>query len=300
MIMHTDTIFYQLFLTFHSLLFELLGQPLKDAAYYQFTSAEIKEKAFRFDGIFMPEREDKPIYFVEVQFQNKPNFYWELIAEVNMYLNQYKPIQDWKAVALFAQRNFEIKSLTLYQQELIDSGRIIRVYLDELPSGSIGVGLIQLIFAQESQAPSLVQQLLARAKTEIPDPWVTRGIIDLLETVLVSKFATLSRQEIQSMFLLSDIKQTRVYQEARQEGLQDGRQEGLQEGRKEGRKEGEKQGEIRLLIRQLSRRFSTIDTRCLQMINQLSLEQLEDLGEALLDFGDITELDSWLKSRLVE
>ena len=158
MIMHTDTIFYQLFLTFHSLLFELLGQPPEDAKYYQFTSEEIKEKAFRFDGIFMPEREDKPIYFVEVQFQNKPNFYWELIAEVNMYLNQYKPIQDWKAVALFAQRNFEIKSLTLYQQELIDSGRIIRVYLDELPSGSIGVGLIQLIFAKESQTTSLVQQ----------------------------------------------------------------------------------------------------------------------------------------------
>ena len=47
---------------------------------------------------------------------------------------------------------------------------------------------------------------------------VTRGIIDLLETVLVSKFAKLSRQEIQTMFLLSDIKQTRVYQEAMEEG----------------------------------------------------------------------------------
>lgn len=86
--MRTDTIFYQLFLTFHSLLFELLGQPLENADYYQFTSAEIKEKSFRFDGIFMPSREDKPIYFVEVQFQNKPDFYWELIAEINIYLNQ--------------------------------------------------------------------------------------------------------------------------------------------------------------------------------------------------------------------
>jgi predicted transposase YdaD len=45
--MRTDTIFYQLFLTFHSLLFELLGQPLENADYYQFTSAEIKEKSFR-------------------------------------------------------------------------------------------------------------------------------------------------------------------------------------------------------------------------------------------------------------
>jgi predicted transposase YdaD len=37
--MRTDTIFYQLFLTFHSLLFELLGEPIENADDYQFTSA---------------------------------------------------------------------------------------------------------------------------------------------------------------------------------------------------------------------------------------------------------------------
>ena len=127
-----------------------------------------------------------------------------------------------------------------------------------------------------------------RSHQEIPDPWVTRGIIDLLETVLVAKFAQLSREEIQSMFLLSDIKQTRVYQEAKQEGHQEGREEG-------------RQTEASLsLKRQLSKRFGKVDDRLLQIINELSLEQLEDLGEAFLDFGDITELDSWLKSRIKE
>jgi predicted transposase/invertase (TIGR01784 family) len=261
-----------------------LGKPVDDAAYYQFISAEIKEKAFRFDGIFMPDREDKPIYFVEVQFQNKPDFYWELIAEISLYLNQYKPVQDWKAVALFAQRRFDVTSLTLYQQELINSGRILPIYLDEMRSGSIGVGLIQLILAQDVQAPVLVQQLLQRAKTEIADPLVTRDIIDLLETVLVSKFAQLSRKEIQAMFLLSDIKQTRVYQEAKQEGRQEGRQE----------------GEIRLLIRQLSRRFGKISDRRIQIINSLTLEQLDDLGEALLDFGELADLDNWLGFQIGE
>ena len=274
--MRTDTIFYQLFLTFPSLLFELLGEPMGIADDYQFTSAEIKEKAFRFDGIFIPEREDMPIYFVEVQFQDKPDFYWEFIAEINLYLNQYKPVQDWKAVALFAQRRLEVECLTLYQQELINNHRIIRIYLDDLPSGSIGVGLIQLILAQDAQAPLLVQQLLARAKTEITNPLMTRGIIDLLETVLVSKFAKLSREEIQSMFLLTDIKQTRVYQEAKQEG------------------------ETQLLLRLLSKRFGAIGNRRIQAINQLSLEQLEDLAEALLDFGNVAELDHWLKSRVAE
>ena len=272
--MRTDTIFYQLFLTFHSLLFELLGQPLVEADNYQFISEEIKEKAFRFDGIFIPNCEDKLIYFVEVQCQPKPDFYWELLAEINIYLNQFKPVQDWKAVALFADRRFEVKNLTPYQQELVNSDRIIRIYLDELPTGSIGVGLIQLIVAQESQAPVLVQELLQRAKTEIADAWVTRDIIDLLETVLVSKFAQLSRQEIQAMFLLTDIKQTRVYQEARQEG---------------------RQVEASLMLKRLlSKRFGKLNDRRLEAINNLSLEQLEDLGEALLDFTDIAELDTWL------
>jgi predicted transposase YdaD len=173
-----------------------------------------------------------------------------------------------------------VKSLTTYQQELINNGRIIRIYLDELPSGSIGVGLIQLIIAQESQVPKIVQQLLQRAKTEIPDPLITRGIIDLLETVLVSKFSKLSRQEIQSMFLLSDIKQTRVYQEAKEEGRQE--------------------EAVLMLQRMLSKRFGKINDRRLENINSLSLEQLEDLGEALLDFNDITDLDNWLKSCVTE
>jgi len=92
--MRTDTIFYQLFLTFENLLFELLGQTLEQGDRYEFTSVEVKEKAFRFDGIFIPNRPDLPIYFVEVQFQDKPEFYWEFIAEINIYLNQYKPLQD--------------------------------------------------------------------------------------------------------------------------------------------------------------------------------------------------------------
>ena len=151
-------------------------------------------------------------------------------------------------------------------------------------SGSIGVGLIQLILAQDVQAPILVQQLLQRATTEIADPLVTRDIIDLLETVLVSKFAQLSREEIQAMFLLSDIKQTRVYQEAKQEGRQEGRQE----------------GEVRLVLRLLSKRVGIISDRSVEMINSLTLEQLDDLGDALLDFGTIADLDNWLKSSVGE
>jgi predicted transposase/invertase (TIGR01784 family) len=284
--MHTDTIFYQIFLTFHTLLFEILGEPTENARDYKFTSVEVKEKAFRFDGIFMADSVEKPIYFVEVQFQQKPDFYWELIAEINIYLNQFKPVQDWQAVALFAKRSLDVGELTTYQQELINSGRIKRIYLDELPPGSIGMGLIELIVSKEVQAPELVKTLLDRTKTEVENDREKQGIIELLETVLLSKFSQLSRQEIEAMFLVSDIKQTRVYQEAKQEG------------RQEGREEGKQNGEMILLIRQLSKKFGKLKDIYIENINSLNIEQLEKLGEALLDFTDINDLETWLKSEI--
>ncbi|MDB9442770.1 DUF2887 domain-containing protein [Sphaerospermopsis kisseleviana CS-549] len=42
----------------------------------------------------------------------------------------------------------------------MNSGRIKRIYLDELPSGSIGMGLIELIVSKESETPELVKTLL--------------------------------------------------------------------------------------------------------------------------------------------
>lgn len=52
--MKTEIIFYQLFQIFLSLLFELIGQSPTEAQGYEFSSREIKELAFRFDGVFLP------------------------------------------------------------------------------------------------------------------------------------------------------------------------------------------------------------------------------------------------------
>jgi predicted transposase YdaD len=123
---------------------------------------------------------------------------------------------------------------------------------------------------------------LDRTKTEVENDREKQGIIELLETVLLSKFSQLSRQEIEAMFLVSDIKQTRVYQEAKQEGIQEGRQD----------------GEMILLIRQLSKRFGKLKDIYIENINSLNIEQLEKLGEALLDFVDINDLETWLESEI--
>lgn len=52
--MKTDTLFYQLFQEFPSIFFELISQPVTQAHVYQFTSIELKQVAFRTDGLFLP------------------------------------------------------------------------------------------------------------------------------------------------------------------------------------------------------------------------------------------------------
>jgi predicted transposase/invertase (TIGR01784 family) len=278
--MRTDTIFYQLFLLFDGLLFELLGEPPENAKGYRFSSVEVKEKAFRLDGIFIPDQDDKLLYFAEFQFQLKPDFYWEFLSEITIYLNQYRPSQDWRAVALFPHPSFEPKQLTKYHQELIDSQRILRIYLNELSEGSIGVDLINLIVSSEGQVAPLVKKLIERTNREITDGDVKQNIMELLECVLISKFSKLSRQEIEAMFSLSDIKQTRVYQEAKQEG----------------RQEGEKQKAQSLVLRQLNRRLGKLNNRLMEAVKSLKTDQLDELAEALLDFTDRSDLEEWLQN----
>ncbi|MBD2437043.1 DUF4351 domain-containing protein [Nostoc sp. FACHB-110] len=58
--------------------------------------------------------------------------------------------------------------------------------------------------------------------------------------------------------------------------------------------EGNRQGEERLVLRQLNRRLGEINQSLIEQIQKLSIEQLENLGEALLDFSNIADLETWL------
>ena len=57
---------------------------------------------------------------------------------------------------------------------------------------------------------------------------------------------------------------------------------------------GNKQGEERVIIRQLNRRLGEIDSVLLERIKSLSVDKLDLLAEALLDFSNVSDLVSWL------
>ncbi|MEI2578551.1 DUF4351 domain-containing protein [Scytonema sp. PRP1] len=70
-----------------------------------------------------------------------------------------------------------------------------------------------------------------------------------------------------------------------------------QRDREQAIQEGNKQGEQRLIIRQLNRRIGEINASLIERVQGLSIEQLENLGEALLDFSTVADLETWLNQQ---
>jgi predicted transposase/invertase (TIGR01784 family) len=161
------------------------------------------------------------------------------------------------------------------------------VYLDRLEdSESIAIGIIQLITHPEKDAPRIVQGLKQQN--------LNSDIIELIEAVLVAKFKKLSREEIEAMFALSDLKNTRVYQDALQEGEQKGwqkgltrgltrglqkgwkkgKQEGKQEGRQQGRQEGKQEGKQEIALNLLKVGMSVDQVA---QVTGLTIEQVRQL-----------------------
>lgn len=74
------------------------------------------------------------------------------------------------------------------------------------------------MIAPATATVELAKQLVSRVRQEVTNDLQQRQLVQLIETILFYKLPVMSREEIEAMFELSNLKQTRVYQEARQEG----------------------------------------------------------------------------------
>jgi predicted transposase/invertase (TIGR01784 family) len=89
----------------------------------------------------------------------------------------------------------------------------------------------------------------------------------------IANQANLNRQE------LEDLENREMFIEDQRGAILKGRQEGQQE----------------LIMRLLVRRFGTVEPEIQTRIRRLSIDQLENLGEAILDFTSTSDLITWLQ-----
>jgi predicted transposase/invertase (TIGR01784 family) len=275
--MRRDSIFYKLFQQYPSLLFELLTNRPTNTEAYQFDSVAVKEPKFEIDGVFLPPESESPgvVYFCEVQFQKDEQLYERVFAESWLYFYRNRArFRDWETVIIYPSRQTEQSDIHPCRA-LVNSDQVHRVYLDEL--GDIRqlplwLALMVLTTIDEEQAPQEARYLLTRTQQEASQP-SSRAIIEMITTIMVYKFEQLSKAEVEEMLGIT-LKETRVYREIKEEGRQ--------------------QEAANLVMRLLSKRFGEISEEVRSQISSLPLPVLEDLSEALLDFTNLTDLQTWL------
>ncbi|MFM6009849.1 MAG: Rpn family recombination-promoting nuclease/putative transposase [Dolichospermum sp.] len=184
-----------------------------------------------------------------------------LFAELFLYLRQYKTPHPWQAVIIYPSRNIE-REQNLQFGEILLLERVTRIYLDELGESSLGVGVVKLVIETEKAAPALARRLIAQANQQLTDNKIKRDLINLIETIIVYKLPKKSRKEIEPMLGLSELKQTRVYQEA------------LEEGKAEGQAEATRKFALKLLR-------TGMNLQQIAEVTELSLQQVQALQKEI-------------------
>jgi predicted transposase/invertase (TIGR01784 family) len=135
------------------------------------------------------------------------------------YLDKTKLRNNWRGVVVYPTRSIDTGETERYF-ELLNPQRVRRVYLDELGSTaqpSIGIETVKLVIEPEETAGIKARALINQAREEITDEAAKRELLQLIERIIVYKFPQKSPEEISQMFGLSELKQTRFYQETARE-----------------------------------------------------------------------------------
>ncbi|WP_027402548.1 DUF2887 domain-containing protein [Aphanizomenon flos-aquae] len=285
--MKTDKLFYRIFLNQPDLIAELIPGIPSDCE-FEYSAPVLKEKETRLDGLLTPisNNSDVPLIFLEAQMQRDIKFYNRYFRGIFSYIDQYEISENWRGLLILLNKRLELGS-ELPHRNLLNS-QVERLYLEDLlhqDDLSPNLALLRLIVTPKDQAGLAARQILNSVSTEAE----FQLKLDLVESILVNKFTQLTLEEIQKMLNLkeADITQTRFYQEVLEIGEKKGLQQGVQQGLQ--------QGEANLTIRQLKRRCGNLTAIQEEKVRSLSISQLESLGEALLDFQNMSDLENWLQ-----
>ncbi len=270
--MRRDTLFYRIFKEFPGLLFELIGNSPENAAGYRFSSVEVKEPTFRIDGVFEPPVLDGTgkLYLAEVQMQPDQRLYERAFSELfALFYRSRELYNDWGLVMIYLSRSTEQK-ITYPYRALLESDQVKIIYLDEL--GNIRdlpltTALAVLPTVPPKKAPAEARDILARAREQ---PQQYEVIVDLVTRVMSYMFIDQSPEEIDAMLDIQ-FEDTRVYKDTYAKGNRD------------------------MVLRQLGRNCGQLSIELVREVTALPLDQLEALGDALLKFKKIKDLEKWLQ-----
>lgn len=143
----------------------------------------------------------------------------------------------------------------------------------------VNPALLPMATLARSDSPRALLEQVAAAVDMIEETEERQNISTCIQVLAALRF---EKDLIRQLFREEVMQESVIYQDILQKGEQQGLQKGLQ------------QGEATVILRLLTRRFGAINPQVEQRIRGLSITQLEELAEALLDFTSQSDLMNYL------
>ncbi|MFM6059450.1 MAG: Rpn family recombination-promoting nuclease/putative transposase [Microcystis aeruginosa] len=254
----------------------LLGEPI---SFTQLSPSELSLEPIRADALILLES-DQIILHLEFQTNPDPKMSFRMLDYRTRVYRRF-PKKTMRQVVIYlketssplVQENAFILPNTRHEYEVL---RLWEIPAEEMLGLS---GLLPLAnLGKTPNRPETLRQVAAKidnieGRTEKSNLAAATAILAGL---------VLSKEIIGSLLREEIMRESVIYQDIRESG------------KAQGREEGRREEAVSLILRLLNRRLGEISSTLGQQIRELSLEQLETLGEALLDFTSLTDLTTWL------
>lgn len=258
--------------------------PIDEPTSVQVLKTELIQEPIRADSLVFLQTDNQILH---LEFETRPysdppiafrmlDYYVRLKRQYSCSINQ---------VVIFLQQT---ASEQVFVSEYTDANtrhgyRVIRLW-EQDPASLLSVpGLLPLATLSQTNSPRTLLEQIATQIATIEEPTQQADLLACTQVLAGLRF---EKDLIRQLFRKETMRGSVIYQEIREDGLLEGRQLGLLEGRKD--------EALSFLTRQLTRRIGSIAPETREQIQTLSVEELEDLGEALLDFSEASDLTNWL------
>jgi hypothetical protein len=162
-------------------------------------------------------------------------------------------------------------------------------------SNPVASALMARMGMRAEERPRVKLECLRLLVTLRLDPARMRLISSFIDTYLRLSAEEALQFRSQAATLLGEDEKASVMELTtswKEEGIEIGRGQGIEIGRELGRER-----EYLLLLRQLRKRFGMLEPGWEEKIRKFSFDQLEELGEAFIDFTSPQDLRNWLATR---
>jgi predicted transposase YdaD len=191
----------------------------------------------------------------------KRQYYWCEIHQVLIFLQP---------------TSAEIAYKTQYtDSNTIHKYRVIRLWEEEPAPLLANAALLPLATLTKTNSPQALLTQVAAAVDMIEETDERQNISACVQMLAGLRF---EKNLITQLFSEEVMQESVIYQDILQKGEE----------------RGKKQEALQLILRQLTRRFGAVEPQMQEQIQGLSITQLEDLAEALLDFTSQSDLENYL------